>query len=296
MAAFGFVGLLFFSVLLLFPSVNIARAMGIGLAIWAILTSIYVFIVNAGSGVGEALFGLGQEVNVKEITAESAFEKGVNSRKSKNFEDAVNHFQDFLFSGFDKSQERTALWIAQIYENDIKDLHTAKYWYRKSIAFSCKEGTCGENIFARESHDALSGIQNLETTLPNSALEGLQQTKNFIENKNYEEAFSRLQKLGKLFPDNAEVNYLFAHYYIRLNNLGMAVEHFSRTLEKNSKHALAAYYLASTRYEIGDLIQAREELNQYIQIAEDDSVESKRIGIARRRLSKIKSELKVQMP
>lgn len=293
---FGVVGLLFSVVLLFIPGINIIHAVGVGLAIWSILTSIYVFVANAGSGVGQALFGLGQEVDLKEITAESAFEKGVSCRKTKNFEDAIGHFQDFLFSGFDKSQERTALWIAQIYENDIKDLKEAKYWYHKSIAFSCKEGACGENVFARESHTAIAGLQNLENSLPETVVEGLKQAKNYIESKNYEEAFYRLKKLEKLHPHNADVNYLFAHYYLRINNLGMALEHFSRSLEKNSRHPLAAYYLACTRHEIGHLIQAKEELNNYIEMVKDDPNEAERIKLAHLRLSKIEAELEIQMP
>jgi tetratricopeptide (TPR) repeat protein len=273
------------------PSDNPILPISVGFASWGIVVLIYLVLSSAGNTFGSSLFGMGREVDTREIHAEVVLEKAENSHKAKKFEQSIKFYQEYLASGLDKKPERTAMKIAQIFEEDLGNFREARYWFRRSIALSCKEGVCGENIFARESQHALSRLDKLEETTRHSVVDNLLIIKQLIEKEDFEQAEPKLRELLKLYPKNSEIEYLFGHYYLFRQNLGMAIEHFKRALEKDENHVLAAFYIATATQDLGNLLEAREAFDAYMKIARDIPEESDRINQAVERLAQIEKDL-----
>ena len=264
----------------------------------AITTVSVLFIVrllsSAGSMLSGTLFGTGRKVDqdqILAINAGSLQEKAREAQRKGDFTQAIEFFTELLYLEGVKAPERTAFWIAQIYDEQIKDLKQAMYWYRKTIALSCRQGESRNNLYAKESNDAIGRLEELIGSKKGTAVADLVEAKNLIESAAFDLAFDKLINLEKLYPSNAEVDYLLGHYYEKLSNFGMSAEHFQATLQKDPNHLLAAFFLARSQHRADRLLEARDSFNFYIQMAQEQPEEDVRVAEARERLKRIAGDL-----
>lgn len=233
----------------------------------------------------------GKTVDQKRLKADSLLIDAKKAFREKEFEKQVDLLNQLLDTERDKCPERTAFTIGQTMENHLHDRTKAVYWYRKSIAIAYKRGGVKDNVFARESQQAINSLEVLDRGKPSSAVEGLIEIKKLIEKKLYEEAEKKLLDLERLFPNNSEINYLWGHSYLRQNNIGMGIEHFERALHKDPTHLLASYFKARAEQDANMLYDAKQDFLKYIQQAQNDQEEEDRIADAKERISQIEFEL-----
>ena len=233
----------------------------------------------------------GKTVDQERLKADSLLIDAKRAHREKEYEKQIDYLNQLLETERDSCPERTAFTIGQTLEKHTHDHPKAIYWYRKSIAFAYKRGGVKDNVFARESQQAINSLEALERGKPGSAVEGLIEAKKLIEKKLYEQAERKLLDLERLFPNNPEINYLWGHSYLRQNNTGMGIEHFERALHKDPMHLLASYFKAKTKQESKLLYDAKEDFLKYIHRAQGDELEKERVADAKERLSQIEFEL-----
>ena len=266
-------------------------SMTLGVVISVAIFTMYYLLSSAGDSFFSNIFGTGRHVDGAVMAAESLAEKASNNEINNRFEEAIVFHKELLYNDKNSFPEKAAYNIGRLYDDKLLKHKEAIYWYRKAIALSCRKENSKENHFALESQNALNKVAKLLNGQADTTLEDLTKIKKLIEEKKYEGAFEKLTDAQKLYPDNSEVNYLFAHYYLFQNNLGMAVEHFSRTLAIDPGHLLALYFKAGSLKKMGHLLEARDCFKEYLVLAKDHPGEKARLSTANTHLEKIEDAL-----
>ena len=293
-AAAAFVGVIITLVTSLLPSDHRYASILAGFLTAAGIVLIVYLFQSSGSFLGGSLFGTQRALEedvIQSMQAEGMLEKAAAARRSGDLEKTLEILQQQILEPGEKVPERTAFWIAQIYEDPLGNLKEAIYWYRKTIALACRRVSAGNNFFARESQQSLDRLNFLIGSKKESVVDDLMEVKQFIETEDFDKARTRLGDLQQIYPENAEVDYLYGHYYRTQNNLGMACELFRQSLEKDPGHLLAAYYRAFMQFHQDRYLEARESYQFYLNLAAQESEEAQRIEEAKKKLEHIEQEL-----
>ncbi len=284
-----FAGILTMAVSYLLSKGNTRLSMTLCVVVSVSIFSLYYLLTSVGDLFTSSLFGMGREVDALAMEAESLEEKGVSNEKGGRYEEAIEHYKELIYSKGNRLPEKTAYKIGRLYEEKLLQLRDAIYWYRKAIALACKKGKSNENTFAKESQVALARLGNIFDNGGKSTDEDLTLIKTLIESKEFVQAHEKLKAAVQLYPGNSEVKYLFAHYYLFQNNMGMAVEYFGRTIDIDPEFLPAIYFKGGALLKMGHHLEAKETFEDYLAKAKGRTGEKARVENAIKRLKKIKT-------
>jgi len=246
---------------------------------------------GAAAGIIHNFSTMHQELDQEVLQAQEHLERGITTAKYGHYTKSITYLKMAVNSKKSRAPDRIAFLIAQAYENNLHNLHEAIYWYRRTIGFANSLGEDKKNIFAREAREGIARLTKLKKRKNIRVVDELSKAKELIEKEEFKEGEQLLGDLAKLYPDNSDVTYLFAHLHLRRHRTGMAVEYFKRALKNDPKNVLAAYFLAGTLEEDDRLKEAKEALLRYIALAKDDKEESERLMIAKKRIEVISKKI-----
>ena len=265
---------------------------------FALIAFVAVFVVSVpvSKFIGAAthsFFGTGGKVDQESLAVGSITDKATAAMRSGLHERAIDYHTMLVENPANTTPEKNAYMIGQIYEDHLFGLRDALYWYRRAIALAYKNGTASKGIYAKEANERIKAIEDLLEDTRTDVTDLLLIAKKSIEQKDFEQAETQLVRLEKIFPNNTEINYLFGHLFLFRSNLGMAIEHFRRSIEKDPGHLLSRYFLACALHDYERLLEAREAIDLYLEAAGDNPEEAPRIQDARERLEEIDQQMEV---